>query len=93
MRFSKEQIEKISKIILENLKQKKLVVFKVKEEVVLNRMIEVFTEDLKAEDKLDLEVENIIKQHSIEIETGRADYRKIFNLIKGRLAKERSIVI
>src|SRR3989304_2011663 len=93
MRLSKEQVEKISKIILDNLKTKELIVFKVKEEVVLNRAVEIFLKDLKAEDELDREVEEIIKGHAKEIEAGRMDYRKMFNLIKAKLVKERNIVL
>lgn len=93
MRLSKEQVEKISKIVLDNLKTKELIVFKVKEEVVLNRAVEIFLKDLKAEDELDREVEEIIKGHAKEIEAGRMDYRKMFNLIKAKLVKERNIVL
>lgn len=93
MRLSKEQVEKISRIILENLKAKKLIIFKAREETVLNRMVEIFLKDLKAEDELDREVEKILKDREREIEAGRMDYRKMFNLIKDKIAKERGIVI
>lgn len=93
MRLSKEQVEKISRIILENLKAKKLIIFKAREETVLNRMVEIFLKDLKAEDELDREVEKILKGREREIEAGRMDYRKMFNLIKDKIAKERGIVI
>ena len=93
MRLSKEQVEKISMIILDNLKTKGLIVFKSPEDVVLNRIIEIFSGDLKAEDNLDREVEEILKGHAKEIEAGRMDYRKMFSLIKGKLVKERGIVI
>ena len=93
MRLSKEQVEKISRIILDNLKTKGLIVFKSPEDVVLNRIIEIFSGDLKAEDNLDREVEEMLKGHAKEIETGRMDYRKMFSLIKGKLVKERGIVI
>ena len=93
MRLSKEQVEKISRIILDNLKAKGLIVFKTPEDAVLNRVIEIFSNDLKAEDGLDREVEEILKGHAKEIEAGRMDYRKMFSLIKGKLVKERGIVI
>ena len=93
MRLSKEQVEKISRIILDNLKAKGLIIFKSPEDVVLNRVIEIFSNDLKAEDGLDREVEEILKGHAKEIEAGRMDYRKMFSLIKGKLVKERGIVI
>ena len=93
MRLSKEQVEKISRIILDNLKAKELIIFKVPEEAVLSRIIEIFLNDLKAEDELDREVEEILKGYAREIEAGRMDYRKMFNLTKTKLVKERGIVI
>ncbi|MDP2682546.1 MAG: DUF507 family protein [Deltaproteobacteria bacterium] len=93
MRLSKEQVEKISRIILDNLKAKGLIIFKSPEDAVLNRVIEIFSDDLKAEDGLDREVEEMLKGHAKEIEAGRMDYRKMFSLIKGKLVKERGIVI
>jgi hypothetical protein len=93
MRLSKEQVEKISRIVLDNLKAKELIIFKVPEEMVLNRIVEIFLNDLKAEDELDREVEEILKGYAKEIDAGRMDYRKMFSLIKGKLAKERSIVL
>ncbi|MBI5047492.1 MAG: DUF507 family protein [Deltaproteobacteria bacterium] len=93
MRLSKEQVEKISKSILNTLKAKELIILKANEETVLHRITDIFLNDLKAEDELDREVEEIIKGHTKEIEAGRMDYRKMFSLIKGKLAKERSIVL
>jgi len=93
MRLSKEQVEKISRIVLDNLKAKELIIFKVPEETVLNRIVEIFLNDLKAEDELDREVEEILKGYAREIEAGRMDYRKMFSLTKGKLVKERGIVL
>src|SRR3972149_3365132 len=93
MRLSKEQVEKISRIVLDNLKAKGLIVFKVPEDAVFHRMVEIFLKDIKAEDDLDREVEEILKGHAREIEAGRMDYRKMFNLTKTKLVKERGIVL
>ncbi|MBI3399059.1 MAG: DUF507 family protein [Deltaproteobacteria bacterium] len=93
MRLSKEQIEKISRIVLDNLKAKGLIVFKAPEDAVFRRMVEIFLKDIKAEDDLDREVEEILKGHAREIEAGRMDYRKMFSLTKTKLVKERGIVI
>lgn len=93
MRLAKEQVEKISRLILDNLKTKGLIVFKVPEEAVLSRIIEIFLKDLKAEDEFDREIEGILQKYAREIEAGRMDYRKMFNLTKEKLAKERGIVL
>ena len=93
MRLSKEQVEKICRIVMDNIKGKELIIFKVPEETVLNRIVEIFLNDLKAEDELDREVEEILKGYAREIEAGRMDYRKMFSLTKGKLVKERGIVL
>jgi hypothetical protein len=93
MRLSKEQAEKITDLILARLKERNLIVFKADEEKVLKRMQGVFIADLKAEDNLDREVEQILSSHSAAIDTQRLDYRKMFNMIKTKLARERGIVL
>ena len=93
MRLSIEQVEKISRMVLDKLKEKELIIFKVDEDVVFKKIIELFLKDLKGEDALEREVENIMKQHSNEIDGGRMDYRKMFMMIKNKLAKERGIVL
>lgn len=93
MRLTKEQTEKISKIIFEKLKDKNLLVLKADEHKVLEKIHDVILEDLRAEDNLDKEVEEILKTHTGEIDTQKLDYRKMFNMIKGKLARERGIVL
>jgi len=93
MKLSSEQIEKISAMILKGLKEKNLVVFKADEGKVMEKVVDVITRDLKAEDDLDREVEAILQTHSRELDTQGADQRKMFRMIKGKLARERGIVL
>jgi len=93
MKLTKEQVEKITRTVLDKLKDKDLVEFKAAEPKVLERMTEVFLVDLRAEDTLDREVEEILKGHSGEIDSQRLDYRKMFNIVKGKLARERGIIL
>ncbi len=86
-------MDKISGKILETLKAKELLVFKVDESTVLSRIQETFLKDIQAEDDLDREVENILKSHTSEIDSGQVDYRRMFNLIKSKLVRERGMVI
>ncbi|GMR04682.1 MAG: DUF507 family protein [Thermodesulfobacteriota bacterium] len=88
-----EQVEKISGLILKRLKETGLIVFKADEEVVLERVQEAILADLRAEDALDREVEEILKSHSGELDSGEVDYRKMFRMIKGKLAREREVVL
>lgn len=93
MKITREQVEKIIALIIERLKEKDLIVYKAEEEKVLKKMQDAFLADLKAEDDLDREVEGILSSHSTAIDSQRLDYRKMFNMIKMKLARERGIVL
>ncbi|MBI1910730.1 MAG: DUF507 family protein [Deltaproteobacteria bacterium] len=93
MRLTKEQVEKLSKTVLDRLKAKDLVTLKTNEAKVLEKINEIILADLRAEESLDREVEQILKSHTGSIDTQKIDYRKMFNMIKGKLARERGIVI
>jgi hypothetical protein len=53
----------------------------------------VITEDLTAEEELDREVERLLEPHAARMDAEGADYRKMFNLLKQKLARERGIVL
>ena len=80
-------------MVLEGLKEKDLIIFKADEGVVLKKIIEVFLADLRAEDALDREIEELLSSHSEAMDSERVDYRRMFNMIKGKLARERGLVI
>ncbi len=54
---------------------------------------EIITEELMVEDRLNDEVREILKKHSEDIERGRMDYRKLFDLTKQKLVRERNLVL
>jgi hypothetical protein len=93
MKLTTTQIETISTKILARLKEKELIIFKIDEETVLKRVIRAITEDLRAEDRLDREVEAILESHSGSLNDDGIDYRKMFNMIKGKLVRERELII
>jgi len=93
MKLAREQVERLAGLTLENLKKKDLLALKAPEETVLGKMIDAFTADLAGEDELDREVEEILKSHAREMDTERVDYRRMFNMIKHKLARERGIVL
>ncbi len=93
MKLTTEQVEKITQLVLEDLKAKKLITLKADETVVLKRMEEILFADLRAEDELDREVEGMIQTHSETIDSERIDYRRMFNMVKHKLARERGIIL
>jgi hypothetical protein len=93
MRLSKEMINHIAASIAANLEKKGMVKFDVPKNVISSKVAAVITENMLAEDKLNAEVEKILSAHEAEIAKGQMDYRKVFELTKQRLAKERGIVL
>lgn len=93
MKLSREQVEKISKAVLTNLKEKKLLEFKADEERVLDKINEVVLANLRAEEALDREVEEMIESHSRGPGGQSIDRRKMFSMIKNKLARERGLIL
>ncbi|MBI5676732.1 MAG: DUF507 family protein [Nitrospirae bacterium] len=93
MRLSKSQPSLLSKKILEELLKKGLVELKEPKEKAAEALGELMLNELMVEEKLNAEVREILKQHDSEIEKGRLDYRRLFEMTKKRLVMERNIVL
>lgn len=93
MRLKKEQIEKISHLLVKALPEKGKTKFKVPEEKIYHKILETITKDLQAEDKLDADVRKLMDQYQAQIRSGQLDAQKVFQMIKKQLIKERNLVI
>lgn len=93
MRVPKSRISLLSKEILEELLKKGLVELKEPKERVTEALVELMLDELMVEERLNAEVREILKQHDSEIEKGRLDYRRLFEMTKKRLVMERNIVL
>ena len=72
---------------------KNLVTTAVPFEKLLSETEEIIMQELTVEDRLNEEVREILKKHSVEIQQGRLDYRRLFDLTKQKIVKERNIVL
>ena len=93
MRLSKEMVKHISDAIARNLESKGLVGYDVSKDAISAKIAETITADMIAEDTLNEEVKKLLAAHETEISKGQMDYRKVFELTKQKLAKERGIVL
>ncbi|HET6364880.1 MAG TPA: DUF507 family protein [Nitrospirota bacterium] len=93
MRLPKEMVKHIADAIATNLKSKGLADYDVSNDAVSTKIAETITADMIAEDKLNEEVKKLLAAHEAEISKGQMDYRKVFELTKQKLAKERGIVL
>jgi hypothetical protein len=93
MRLSKEMIKHIAEAISANLESKGLAEYEVPKSSIAEKIAEVITADMVAEDSLNREVEKLLAAHEAEIAQGQMDYRKVFEMTKKKLAKDRGIVL
>ena len=53
----------------------------------------ILAEDLLAEEKLDADARALLLDHAKQIKDSASDYRRLFSLVKAKLAKERGFVL
>ena len=53
----------------------------------------ILAEDLLAEEKLDTDARALLLDHAKEIRDSASDYRRLFALVKAKLAKERGFIL
>lgn len=78
---------------MEDLLREDLIEPAVSKEALIEHTRELLMEELTVEDRLNEEVREILKQFEHEIEAKRLDYRKLFEMTKRKLIKERNLVL
>jgi hypothetical protein len=93
MRIPKTWVTVIVKEIMEELLKKDMIELQAPKEKVTEILYELMLEELMVEDRLNEEVREMLKKFDSEIAKGRLDYRKLFDLTKQKLVKERNIIL
>lgn len=93
MRIPKSWVPVLAKRIMEDLLRKEAVELNTPREQVTQLMEELILEELMIEDKINNEVREMLKQYDTEIEKGRLDYRRLFEMTKQKLVRERNIIL
>lgn len=93
MRIPKTWVPLLTKKIVDTIIAKGLISSAVPAEKLLSESEQILLEELAVEDRLNDEVREILKSHAQEIEKGRLDYRKLFELTKQKLIRERNLVL
>ncbi len=93
MKVSEKQIERMAAAVIQGLVEGGFAVPKGDRAEVEAAVREVIAADLRAEEDLDREVERLLAPHADRLDAEGADYRKMFALLKQKLARERGIVL
>lgn len=93
MRIPKSWVPMLSQRIVDALMKKELI----EPTVPLDRLIEetgkLIMQELTVEDRLNEEVREMLRKYEGEINKGRMDYRKLFDMTKMKLVRERNIIL
>lgn len=93
MRIPKSWIGPMAKRVAHTLLSEDMVVHDVDEGVIAAEVERLILEELHIEDRLNDEVRQILLEHDRDIDRNHLDYRKLFDLTKQKLVRERGIVI
>lgn len=83
----------LAKNVVEHLLDQKMIKPLISKESLVSRIEEALNEEGLVEDKLNSEVREIMKNYSDQIDKGEADYNRLFQMVKQKLAKERGIIL
>jgi len=93
VRLRQEEIDYISWKILHALKEDEVIDIIGDDEPVVGQLRHALTENLSVEDQLNREVDDILRNHLKEIQRDSVDYRRMFQMVKTKLARERNLVL
>ena len=93
MRLKKEMIELLTNKLASSLLDEEFIIFTEEPSDLKEIISDAIIEDLMVEDKLDDEVKKIIDSHMNEMDSGNVDHRRMFQMIKKKLVRERELVL
>ncbi|MGB9822142.1 DUF507 family protein [Thermodesulfovibrio sp.] len=93
MRIPKSWVPYIANKIIENLLKKDMIEITVPKEQLLEEAENLILDELMVEDRLNEEVRELLKKYEAEIERDKLDYRKLFEMTKQKLVKQRNLVL
>lgn len=86
-------LEKVSLMLINELKKNDYFQTAENENRLREKIKNLFLDNLKKEEQIDREVKQIMASYSSQIERGEVDSRKIFAMIKSKVAKEKGFIL
>jgi len=93
MRLNKVRVHQMAVSVIERLQSSGLLQIQGKPEVVIQQLESAIVSELQVEDRLNADVREMLKQFEREFTEGRADYQKMFTMVKQKLIKERGVIL
>ncbi|TKB68152.1 MAG: DUF507 family protein [Nitrospira sp.] len=93
MRLSRERVHHIAESLATKLQQEGHVAIVGDRKAFVGQMDHAITDELSVEDRLNVEVRQMLKAYEQDIERGQVDFQRMFTMVKTKLARERGIIL
>lgn len=93
MRLNRVRVHHMAVSIVERLASGGFLQIQGEPDVVVRQLEAAITSELQVEDRLNADVREMLKQFEREFSEGRADYQKMFTMVKQKLIKERGLIL
>lgn len=93
MRVPKTWVPLIAKKIIDDLISRGIIVPLTPLDALIAETENLVFEELMVEDRVNEEVRDMLRKYSADIEKGRLDYRRVFELTKKKIVEERGLVL
>lgn len=93
MKLKQEVIQFLSKKIVDHLTEKKTIEYECDSKFIVELVDNAIKNDLMVEDRLNDEVKAILAEQEDQIDENNINYRKMFQMIKNKLARERGLIL
>ncbi|MDA8086183.1 MAG: DUF507 family protein [Nitrospiraceae bacterium] len=93
MRIPKTWVRPLTEKIIGKLVSERLVEPSAPMDTLIGEAEAIIIDELMVEDRLNDEVRGLLKKYESDIEKGRLDYRRMFDLTKQKLVRERNLVL
>lgn len=93
MKLRRDVVNYLAKKIVHHLDEKEVIEYDCDLDSVVGVVENAMVEDLMVEDKLNDEVKEILREQESEIDENNINYRKVFQMVKNKLARERGLIL
>ncbi|GMT42404.1 MAG: hypothetical protein IEMM0002_0815 [bacterium] len=93
MKLRKEIIHYLSKRIVDGLLEKEMIEFDAETDQIITMVEGSINSDLMVEERLNDEVKDILEEQEERLDEENINYRKMFQMVKNKLARERGIIL
>lgn len=93
MRVPRTWVPLMARRIVEDLLSWGIITPRVHVEELISETEKIVLDELMVEDKVNEEVRDMLKKYSADIEKGRLDYRRVFELTKKKVVEERGLIL